>query len=442
MESLPTGGWGYDHFPMSAKYVNSLGKDYLGMTGKFHTSWGEFGGFKHPNALRYECAAMLAYGSKCCVGDQLHPDGKMDISTYKLIGEAYREVETKEPWCGGAQNIADIGVLMSTALMKDKPHVNGNRDDTGATRVLLEGHFLFDMLDADCDFNKYKVLVIPDNVVISPAIKKKLDAYLKKGGKLFMTGKAGIDEKTGKFLFDIGAEYKGVSEFAPDFILPAADVRPSFVETPLVMYYGSHRIRVKKGSGAVSLGKVYDPYFNRTVHHFCSHQHTPNKPTPSAFDCGVMKGNLLYLAHSVFTMYNDFGAVAYQEYVHKCLRLLLGKDATVTAVEGLPTTGRVTLLNQPGMKRMVFHALYANTIQRGANGGTGNAWGPSGVLEVVEELVPLYDVRVTLNLGKKAAVKGVTLVPEGQPLPFTKGKDGAISFTIPKLLCHQMVEIK
>ena len=31
LESLPTGGWGYDHFPLSAKYVAGLGLDYLGM---------------------------------------------------------------------------------------------------------------------------------------------------------------------------------------------------------------------------------------------------------------------------------------------------------------------------------------------------------------------------------------------------------------------------
>ena len=89
LESLPTGGWGYDHFPMSARYVQKLGLDYLGMTGKFHTTWGEFGGYKHPNALRYECALMLANGAKCSVGDQLHPNGRMDETTYKLIGDAY-----------------------------------------------------------------------------------------------------------------------------------------------------------------------------------------------------------------------------------------------------------------------------------------------------------------------------------------------------------------
>jgi hypothetical protein len=43
LESLPTGGWGYDHFPLSARYAATLGMPYLGMTGKFHTTWGEFG---------------------------------------------------------------------------------------------------------------------------------------------------------------------------------------------------------------------------------------------------------------------------------------------------------------------------------------------------------------------------------------------------------------
>ena len=32
------------------------------MSGKFHTEWGEFGGFKHADALKYEAAAMIASG--------------------------------------------------------------------------------------------------------------------------------------------------------------------------------------------------------------------------------------------------------------------------------------------------------------------------------------------------------------------------------------------
>ena len=41
-----------------------LGMEYLGMTGKFHSTWGEFGGFKHPNALRAEVSLAAANGAK------------------------------------------------------------------------------------------------------------------------------------------------------------------------------------------------------------------------------------------------------------------------------------------------------------------------------------------------------------------------------------------
>ena len=117
LESLPTGGWGYDHFPISASYARTIGKEFSGMTGKFHKTWGEFGGFKHPNALRYEAALSMAMGAKICIGDQLHPSGEMDIATYDLIGKAYREVETKQPWVENAKCVADIAVIDSEAIV-------------------------------------------------------------------------------------------------------------------------------------------------------------------------------------------------------------------------------------------------------------------------------------------------------------------------------------
>ena len=240
LESLPTGGWGYDHFPISAKYCHNLPYDFLGMTGKFHTTWGEFGGYKHPNALRYECAAMLAYGAKCSVGDQLHPSGKMDMSTYKLIGTAYAEVKTKEPWCIDAGNIADIGLLSSAAVNSQSG--SGHADvpsDIGAGRILLEGHFLFDILDTEMSFDKYKLIVLPDDIQINHELKIILDKYLDEGGKLLITGMSGLAGDGSGFLFDVGADWSGQSEFQPDFILPCDELSPDFVESPMVMYMPS-----------------------------------------------------------------------------------------------------------------------------------------------------------------------------------------------------------
>ncbi len=44
------------------------------MTGKFHLDWGEFGGFKSKEVLKYEVAMMALYGVGASVDDHMHPD--------------------------------------------------------------------------------------------------------------------------------------------------------------------------------------------------------------------------------------------------------------------------------------------------------------------------------------------------------------------------------
>ncbi len=434
LESLPTGGWGYDHFPVSAKYCLNLPYDFLGMTGKFHTTWGEFGGFKHPNALRYECAAMLAYGAKCSVGDQLHPDGHINESTYEIIGQAYGEVEAKEPWCDNVKNVSEIGLLSSISLQSGAQSVWTMNDDadTGAGRVLLEGQFLFDVIDTEMDFGKYKVMILPDEVRVDKNLKAKLDEYLEAGGKLLLTGESGLWVDKDEFAFDIGAAHEGPSEYQPDYILPIKELQADFVKTPLVMYTRSQRIKAKGGK---SLGDVYDPYFNRAYDHFCSHQHTPNKTEPSGYDCGVLSGNIMYLAHPVFKLYRGMGAVAYREYITKAIRMLLGQSALEVA---MPSTGRVSLMHQPAEKRYVLHLLYANTVNRG---GKMDLYGGTIVtetrgVEVIEDLTPLANVKVRVNPG--CDVKKVTLEPQGTEIAW-ESNAGYVELTVNEFTCHQMI---
>ncbi len=435
LESLPTGGWGYDHFPMSAKYCQHTGLDYLGMTGKFHTTWGEFGGYKHPNALRYECAAMLAHGSKCSVGDQLHPTGEMDVTTYALIGEAYKEVEAKEPWCDDVTSVADIAVLSSEAESADR------NPDTGAGRVLFEEHFLFDLIDRQVDLTPYKLLILPDIIRIDEELKRKLGQYLASGGKLLLTGKSGLADDESGFALDVGAEYVGESPFQPDYIDFSSDksttpqLAPSFVRSPLVMYLRSQRVKPTTGE---ALGHVRQPYFNRTWKHFCSHQHAPAADR-TGHPAGVRKGNILYLAHPIFSIYHALGAVAYRQYAANAIRLLLGEDITLET--NIPSTARVTLMDQKPHSRYVLHLLYANTISRGAQVHLS----PDGYvrdsnrIEVIEDLLPLRNVDLSLNLPRN--IRRAMLQPQGQEIEF-QVTNNKVKIKVDEFTCHQMVVLE
>lgn len=439
LESLPTGGWGYDHFPLSAKYAHKLDLDFIGMTGKFHTTWGEFGGYKHPNALKYECCAMLAYGARCSVGDQLHPSGELDATTYEIVGEAYREVARKESYVSGAVNVADVALLSCESVRGEEAFRERQRQpdsDIGANRVLLEEHILFDVIDPGMDFGRYKMIVLADEITVDERLRKKLDAYLADGGKLFLTGDSGIDPERG-MLFDVGAEVGELSEFLPDYILPVEAMRSDFVNHPMVMYLKSRRVKLTDG---VSLGDVHDPWFNRQWDHFCSHQHAPARAERSGFACGSKKGDVLYLAHPVFTIYRSFGQVALRQIIGKALRMLLADDERLE-LSSFPSTGRVTLTQQTGERRYILHLLHANTINRGGasqlHGGT--LAGRQGSFEVIEELLPIYEVGVSLRCDK--TIREVRLEPEGVPVEFAQVK-GQIRLTVPKMVCHQMVTFK
>jgi hypothetical protein len=199
------------------------------------------------------------------------------------------------------------------------------------------------------------------------------------------------------------------------------------------MYTRSQRIKAKRGQ---SLGQIYDPYFNRTFRHFCSHQHTPNRPEPSGFDSGVRNGSIIYLAHPVFTLYCAVGAVTCQKYVLRVIDALLGENRTLET--NLPSTARITLRRQPEERRQIVHLLYAEKISRGGKMQLESLPTAGFTLEVIEEATPLHDIHVSVRAGKR--IERVTLEPQGKEIKFREEK-GRVLIELDSFLCHQMVAL-
>jgi len=427
LESLPTGGWGYDHFPMSAAYSRTLGKQFLGMTGKFHTTWGEFGGFKHPMALRYEEALCVANGAKCSVGDQLHPLGFMDEATYTLIGEAYAEVEAKEPWLDNVESVADIAVLSQEAIgcyysRSTLVHHQGTAGDTGVGRILLEGNYLFDIIDAEEPLDKYKLLVLPDNIRLDETLTSRIKAFLAKGGKVLASGTSALAHDKDELVFDLGAKWKGVSAYKPVYFRPDFDI-DCLQNSAYVVYEQSYDIDVLP-EGKVVIHRE-NPYFNRSVFAFSSHQHTPNDPTASV-PAATIGPDGAYIASDIFAEYANKGSITTKKMILGVLEMLLCESKTLKT--NLPAQGVVTLMEQKAEKRYVNHVLYASPVKRGSN------------VEIIEDILPIYDVDISIKVP--AVPKRVYLAPENTDLAYNyDAETGVVSYKLDKLFIHQMIVI-
>jgi len=402
LEDLPTSWGGYDIFPWRSKYFSNTGKEIVAMSGKFHKAWGEFGGFKHRDAILYEAASMIAFGASANFGDQLHPSGLLEMATYENIGYAYDYVEKIEAFGVGGKHLSTTGVYLGS----DNPSVEGT------VRMLLEKQVNFNMVNTLEDWSGFETIIIT-STGIAPEDIDKMNAYIARGGKVLAMG-SGIFVD-GKPLIDIGASYLGEAAFDVDYTLVEESLAQDLVASPFLNYHPAVRVRPDEGTDV--LAKIREPYFSRTLAHYCSHANTPYRLEDADHPAVIRKGNVIFLAHDLDRQYQKQGARVHRDLFINSLNLLRTKPL-VTA--DMPSSGRMNLLHQPEHNRYVVHLLYATPIQRGA-------------VSVIEDLVPLYNTRVQVDLNE--TFQRAYLVPSGESLKMHKVED-KIELIVPEFTCH------
>jgi hypothetical protein len=436
LETLPSGGWGYQHYPVTMRYARNLGRDVLGQTGKFHTSWGDFHSFKNLAALQFECFRMVAMGAKCSIGDQLPPRGRLDPSVYDLIGSVYGEVEAKEPWCVGAKAVSEIGVLtpeeFTSASASHLPAAI-----KGATRILEEAAQQFEILDSQSDFTPYRVLILPDIIPVDAALAAKLAAYVAGGGKVIASFEAGLTPAQDRFATELlgvevasegprdaeGKLVRGVfyerGDYV-DYLLPQGEVGKGLPQTEHVMYIRGMDVRAR--AGAQVLAPIYPAYFDRTWEHFCSHRQTPS--AGAAGNAGIVRnGDVIYFSSPIFTLYDRVAPLWCKRLFLNALAMLLPEPLVRHAG---PSTLFTALNEQAAAERWVLHLLHYIPERRGTQ------------FDVIEDVIPLYDVPVSVRVGR--GVRSVVAVEGGGELPYTVEGE-RVNFSVPKVMGHQIVEI-
>lgn len=435
IESLPTssGLWGYLHYPVMARQARTNGVDFLGMTGRFHKAWADFGGLKTRDQLDYECGTVVAAGGKISVGDQLHPSGVLDPAVYRLLEHSFGRIERLEPWLAGTRPLAEIGILSTSvpAWQGSIPVDKHSPDVEGAAQLFLEAAIQFDIVDPrNSSLDGYKALVLPDGARLDEDLCSKLESYLDSGGKLIMSGTAALDPESGEFdLKNLPVSYVEPCPTVPGYLrldeTLAGDTELA-TDYDYAFYERAHVVRADEEASVH--GELRRALFDRTWEHFTSHAQAP---VGARLDAPlVVRGeNVLYFAAPLFGAYRDHDYWAYRAIAVNAIRTFLPEP--LVRLSG-PGWVEASLGEQraddgrPGRRVLHLVAYHPRRTTQPIQ-HVDQSWSTSGL-----------NVKI-LSDGK--AVERVYLAPQGEPLDF-RSEDDYTSIDLPPVGSHVVVVLE
>jgi hypothetical protein len=337
VECLPS-AWGYDYFWPYVSYARNIQDQVLYMTGRFQASWGDFGGFKTKESLEHDYYDALCAGVGVSVGDHMHPATNLDKAVYKTIGELNTMVMQLEPYTEKARYLADVGVLVNAERDFTTPGPILSDSYSGLARMFGELRQSLNIINESMSFDRYKVLVLPDRLVMNTILEAKIADFLNKGGKVLSSGTAGLNsQQSGFALPDWDFEFVSVDKSNASYfhIVDPGDMKVSDMDYS--MYSDSGTLF----KGVRVLAKYVKAYFDKHWDGFHGYFYTPpEKETDFAAAAISSNGRVCHIAFEIFRSYYKSAAYANKALVKKCLALLLPDPLLRT--EGIPSTARVT----------------------------------------------------------------------------------------------------
>ncbi|MBO4594347.1 MAG: alpha-L-fucosidase [Clostridia bacterium] len=341
-ECLPTDPtWSYEYFLPYAAHARNCGKEMTYMTGRFQTSWGDFGGIRTKASLENDMYDAVSNGLGFCVGDHAHPARALIKPLYKTIGEVFGELAEYEKWTDGTEYIAEIGILSDVISYDMWKYM-------GVCRLLSELKHDYDIIRSSSDFSKYKLIVLPNETLIDGTTKVKLRKFLDCGGKILSTGNGGLTFDNGGFALEEYNEflsYDGKDTHTHGFFRFTDDTDPDYSGVEWAMYKPSVLMTAKKGEILASyISAYFDKHFDGLYSYFYV---PPEKETK--YSSAVYNGkNIVHICFDLFNAYGENFLSAHKKLAEIAIGLLLPEPQIRTV--GLPKSARVTLTGKKEYK--------------------------------------------------------------------------------------------
>jgi hypothetical protein len=229
------------------------------------------------------------------------------------------------------------------AIFFPKSHweINYAKELRGALRIFCDLHCQFDVVTLAADWSKYRLLVLPDSVTLTPEIQSRLQVFLDRGGKIISSGDSGLLAGSEEFMPRWGVKVVDPKGFLPTFFEDEEGMPMNgYSNCKLLENVNSETVYpLVKPVVEFGFDGIYAQYYNPAGE-------VTNYPFLSC------NGRVAHFSSCIFTGFKVFASASLRRAVEKALDLLLPDRLVKT--EHLPNFVRVYLTKQPS-GREVLH---------------------------------------------------------------------------------------
>lgn len=430
VECLPTGGWGYESFFATAAFLRNEFDKRIYMTGRFRKSWGDFGGLREKADLEFDAYCALANTIDISIGDHLPPRGVPEKALFDVVREIYTDVEKTEPWTDNAKYIHEIGILAPKGRWDvqytSEDEIADERNSgaaiyaaRGAVRMLSELKYQHDIVTEDADFSQFKLLIIPDIMLINDVVAEKLSKYLAGGGKILSSGTSCLNtDMSGFALKEYNFGYDGNLPFNNPYFKVREEIAKDIPDMVTSPYQSGIAIYAKEGNTV--LADLWDPYFENHWDGYHGYYYTPYSHKNEKYSAILQNENVIHIAFKIFRAYTEVSAPAARKVVGNCISRLYDGHLLKTNV---PKYVRTSLTEKDNL--MMLHVLSYIPEIKG-----------SVAVGIIEEGIKISNCNFSIKSDKSP--KKAYFVPNKEKLEFTYSND-TISVTVPEIDSHAII---
>lgn len=155
--------------------------------------------------MRWEMFSLLMHGAQVTIVDKTPFDGSLDRVAYERYGALFREALAKQEHFGRQHRpLADVGLFFSHRTRdwyaRETPRKYFD-PVYGAHEAVVLGHlpaeFVFDERLTGERLRRHRVVYAPGAAILEPETVALLEAYVREGGKLLVTGDTGTHDRMG-----------------------------------------------------------------------------------------------------------------------------------------------------------------------------------------------------------------------------------------------------